>query len=314
MKLKRKDRLENNVKTLKVQHNEMYIIYCGNNPVGIENYFSTENNLKSFPPDGKLKASDLDYFFYIMHHEKVVGFYRVTDLYFKGSIELHGSFCKQNTFLIKSYFELTKVFVSSIFKTFPNKQISTIVQLNNEGVIKFLNYLNFIRVGQDKQKKEFVMFEKPCDMKVKIIKTQSKSTTLDVNNYIYLEEGESKFDYDDKFFLDNKSFKKNRRIFRITNYYEEKGLKKSQSIYRKSISGNRNVCLGITQKNEIGLLRRDIILLNIKQTDNANIKLSKDLFCFIAFYLQNPNYAIRISLISLLLGILSIVLAVLSFL
>lgn len=314
MKLKRKDKIENTIKTLKIQHNELYISYCGNNPIGIEKYFSKEDNLKSFPPDGKLEASELDYFYYIMYYETIVGFYRITDLFFKGNIELHGSFCKQNTFLIKSYFELTKVFVSNIFKAYPNKQILTIVQLNNKGVIKFLKYLNFIRVGQDKQKTEFVIFEKPFDMKVKIIKNQPKSNTLDVDNYIYLEDGESKSDYDDKCFLENKSFKKNRRIVRITNYYEENELKKSKSIYRKAICGNRNLALGTTKKNEIGLLRRDLILMDIKQTDNANIKISKDIFCFIAFYIFNPSYAIRISLISLFLGILSIVLAILSFL
>jgi len=314
MKLKRKNKIENTIKNLNVVHNELYIIYCGNNPIGIEKYFSREDNLKSFPPDGKLNASELDHFYYIMHNETIVGFYRITDLFFKSTIELHGSFCKQNTFLIKSYFELTKAFVSNVFKAFPGIQISTIVQLNNKGVIKFLKYLNFIRVGKDKQNTEFVIFEKPFDMKVKIIKNQSGSNILDVDNYIYIEDGESKFDYDDKCFLENKSFKKYNRIVRITNYYEEKCLKKSKSIYRKATCGNGKLTLGTTKKNEIGLLIRDLNLLDIKDTDNANIKISNDMFCFIAFYIYNPSYAIRISLISLFLGILSIVLSVLSFL
>ena len=235
-------------------------------------------------------------------------------MFFKGIIELHGSFNKHDTFLIKSYFELTKMFVSQIFISFPTKIIQTTVQDTNKSVIKFLNYLNFINVGKDKNKKNFLLFEKPFDMKIKVIKNQPQSGNCDTEKYIYLEDGESKYDYDDKCFLENKSYDKKRRIIRITNFYEEKNRKKTKSIYRKAISGNRNIRLGTTKKNEIGLLRKDLILLDISQTDNANLKISKDVFCFFAFYIFNPSYATRISLISLFLGFLSVVLAILSFL
>jgi hypothetical protein len=314
MKLRRKDKIENIIKNLKVQHNELYISYCGNNPIGIEKYFSNEDNLRSFPPDGKLKVSELDYFYYILYKESIVGFYRITDLFFKGSIELHGSFNKQNTFLIKSYFELTKIFVSNIFIVFPNKRILTMVQLTNKGVIGFLSYLNFIRIGKDKQNKNFTVYEKLYNVKVKVIKSQPNYSTLDIDNYIYLEAGESNFDYDDKCFLETKSFNKKHRIVRITNYYEENEVKKSQTIYRKAICGNRNPNLGITKKNEIGLLYRDLIKLNIKHFDNASIKISTDIFCFISFYIFNPMCAINISIILLFLGMLSIVIAIFNFL
>jgi hypothetical protein len=112
MKLKIKDKIEKKIKTLKVQHNDLYINYCGNNPIDIEKHFTIEDNLKSFPPYGKLEATELDYFYYIYLNESVIGFYRITDLYFKGIIELHGSFSRHDTFLIKSYFELTKEAVS----------------------------------------------------------------------------------------------------------------------------------------------------------------------------------------------------------
>lgn len=314
MKLKRKDKIEKRIKTLKVQHNDLYINYCGNNPIDIEKHFTIEDNLKSFPPHGKLEATELDYFYYIYHSDSIVGFYRVTDLYFKGIIELHGSFSKHDTFLIKSYFELTKIFVSQIFILFPSKKIQTTVQNTNKSVIKFLNYLNFIYIGKDEIKKDFQLFEKPFDMKIKIIKNQPQSGNYDTVNYIYLEDGESKNDYDDKCFLENKSYHKNRRIIRITNFYEENNRKKTKSIYRKAISGNRNIKLGTTRKNEVGLLRKDLILLKISQTDNANLKISRDIFCFFAFYIFNPSYATRISLISLFLGLLSVILAILSFL
>ncbi len=313
MKLKRKEKIENLVKTLKVKHNELTINYCGKNPVGIEEHFCNEDNVKSFPPNGKLNASELDYFYYIMHNETVIGFYRITDLYFNDVIELHGSFNKHNTFLIKSYFELTIKFVSTIIIMFPSKRILAIAQSNNIGVINFLKYLNFINIGLDKTKNNFLLFEKISNMKVKIIKNSSSSNKTDFEKYIYLEEGESKFDYDDKAFVEKSRFDKNKRIIRITNFFEEKGKKKSISIYRKAICGNRNKLLGTTKKNEIGLLRRDMILLGIKQTENANIKISKNIFCFFSFYIFNPSYAVRISLISLFLGILSIILAILSF-
>lgn len=314
MKLKRKDKIEIIIKTLKVHHNDLHIDYCGNTPVDIEKYFSIEDNLKSFPPNGKLEASELDYFYYIFHNNSVVGFYRITDLYFKGIIELHGSFSMHNTFLIKSYFELTRIFVSQIFILFPKKKIQTTVQSENTSVIKFLNYINFICVGKDKAKNDFLLFEKPFDMKIKIITNQPQSNNYDKEKYIYLEDGESKFDYDDKCFLENKLYSKPHRIVRITNFYEEKNRKKKKSLYRKAISGNRNIRLGTTKKNEIGLLGKDLILLGISHNDNANIKISKNLFCVFAFYIFNPSYATRISLISILLGSLFTVLAILSLL
>ncbi len=314
MKLKRKDKIEKVIKSLKVHHKDLYINYFGNNPIDIEKHFSNEDNLKSFPPHGILEATELDYFLLIYLNDSVVGFYRITDLYFKGIIELHGSFSRHETFLIKSYFELTKLFVTQIFNLFPSKKIQTTVQNKNKSVIKFLNYLNFIYVAEDSINKDFHIYEKPFDMKIKIIKNQPQSGSYNTENYIYLEDGESKFDYDDKCFLENKSYHKNRRIIRITNFYEENNNKKSKSIYRRAISGNRNINLGTTKKNEIGLLRKDLILLNISQTDNANLKISRDIFCFFAFYIFNPSYAIRISLISLILGLLSVILAILSFL
>jgi|GEM_PF-5277198 len=312
MKLKKKYKIRNNIKAIKVYHNELSISYCDNYLIDIEKHFSTEDNIKSFPPNGKLDLSELDYFFYIFHNNTVVGFYRITDLFFKDIIELHGSFNKHDTFLIRSYFELTRIFVSKIFALYPSKKIQTTVKSSNSSVIKFLKYLNFIRIGVDRKNRDFLIFEKPFDMKVKIIKSQPKSDIYDTDKYIYLEDGESKFDYDDKCFLENKSYDNNHRIIRITNFYEENNRKKAKSIYRKAISGNRNIKLGSTKKNEIGLLRKDLIFLDSPHTVNANLKISKDVFCFFAFYIYNPNYATRISLISLLLGILSLILAMLS--
>lgn len=159
MKLKRKDKIAETIKHLKVKHNSLQINYCGKIPLDIEKYFTTEENLKSFPPEGKLEATELDYFYYIMHKSSVVGFYRITDLYFNGVIELHSSFSKSNTFLIKSYFELTRIFISQIFILFPEKKIQTTVKKTNKNVIKFLFYLGFSYVSKD-DNKDFLLFKK----------------------------------------------------------------------------------------------------------------------------------------------------------
>lgn len=160
MKLKRKDKIEKIIKTLMIQHNDLYLNYCDNEPIDIEKYFSIEDNLKSFPPLGKLEATELDYFYYIYHNESVVGFYRITDLYFKGIIELHGSFNKHNTFLIKSYFELTRLFVYNVLNMFPNSVINSCVHSENTRAIVFLNYLGFEFIEIDKSNNNFLIFEK----------------------------------------------------------------------------------------------------------------------------------------------------------
>ena len=158
MKLKRKNKIEKVLNTLKVQHNDLFIKYCGKNPIDIENFFSNEDNSKSFPPNGILEATELDYFYYIYHKNSIVGFYRITDLFFNNEIELHGSFNKYDTFLVKSYFELTGLFVNSIQNIYPNSLVSSSVHKDNKKAIMFLEYLGFELVESDANNDKYLIF------------------------------------------------------------------------------------------------------------------------------------------------------------
>ena len=160
MKLEQNDQIKDVVLNFELQQNDLILKYCGQYPVNIENNFTKEDNFKSFPPDGILKASELDYFYYIFFKEKIIGFYRITDLFFEGSVELHGSFNKYDTFLIKSYFELTKKFIENISFVVPNKRILSSVHVNNKRAITFLHYLKFEYRFVDTSNKNFQVFEK----------------------------------------------------------------------------------------------------------------------------------------------------------
>lgn len=158
MKLKRKDKIEKVINTLNVQHNDLFIKYCGKNPFDIEKFFSIQDNLKSFPPNGKLEATELDYFYYIYNKNSIVGFYRITDLFFNNEIELHGSFNKYETFLVKSYFELTGLFVKSIQNIFPKSIVSSSVHKDNKKAIMFLEYLGFEFLELDVNNDKYLIF------------------------------------------------------------------------------------------------------------------------------------------------------------
>jgi RimJ/RimL family protein N-acetyltransferase len=160
MKLKRREKTELLLSKLRIQHNNLHLHYFGNTPSGIETYFSIEDNLKSFPPHGKLEKTELDFFFYILHNNAVVGFYRVTDLFFNNEIELHGSFNKYNTFLVKTYFELTRLFVTNIQNTFTNSVVNSTVHRENKKAIVFLEYLGFEFAELDKSNDNFLIFKK----------------------------------------------------------------------------------------------------------------------------------------------------------
>jgi hypothetical protein len=166
MKLKRKDNFEKVLKSLKVQHNDLCINYCENYPIEIEKYFTLKDNLKSFPPNGKLEATELDFFYYILHKNSVVGFYRITNLFFNNEIELHGSFNKYNTFLVKSYFELTRKFVADIQNVFHNSTVSSSVHMDNKKAIMFLEFLGFELVELDTNNNKFLIYKvtnkNPC--------------------------------------------------------------------------------------------------------------------------------------------------------
>ena len=147
-------------------------------------------------------------------------------------------------------------------------------------------------------------------MKVKVIVSATSNKTYNPNDYVILQEGESKFDYIDQCFLENSVFANKSRFVCISYKVDKKTSRKR--IYRMAVSGNRDTDYGSIKKNQIGLLRRDIHELKIKDLNNADIQVTACWLYRIPFYLLNPNYAVRISFIlggfSVLLGVLSLVL------
>lgn len=109
----------------------------------LSNLFTLSENFLNFPPDGNINKSEIEYFFSIRKSGKLLGFYKIIDLHFENKIELHGSFKSNTNFLIKHYFELTKIFVTDIQIKFPKRDITSIVSSSNLSVIRFLGYLNF---------------------------------------------------------------------------------------------------------------------------------------------------------------------------
>lgn len=107
--------------------------------------FTPSERLYSFPPSGIIEQSEIEHYLTILFKGKVIGFYKIIDLSFENKIELHGSFAKSNTFLVKSYILLTIAFINKIVNDWPDQTITSIANENNHKVIKFLNYLNFVK-------------------------------------------------------------------------------------------------------------------------------------------------------------------------
>lgn len=127
---------------LNISYGPLEMVYCSN-PQGIEQYFSREVNLISFPPDGVVRTTELDVFYTIKLGDSIVGYYKAVDLFFDGIIELHGSYDGPRTFLLKTYFLLTKKFVSVVQNTFPDKVITVLIDKSNTKVLKLLYWLKF---------------------------------------------------------------------------------------------------------------------------------------------------------------------------
>lgn len=105
--------------------------------------FNFSEKKLSFPPDGVLINSEIEHYLDIRFENKLVGFYKITDLCFDNTIELHGSFAKADSFLIRGYFELTKLFVLKVSNDWPKFTIKSMVNKSHFKVQNFLEYLNF---------------------------------------------------------------------------------------------------------------------------------------------------------------------------
>jgi len=212
-------------------------------------YFSHEDNLKNFPPDGILNFTELDLFFLIKNNNDIVGFYRIIDLYFDNTVELHGGFNKYDSFLIRSYFELTKKFVQEVFKIYYKYKISSLVHISNKRVIKFLHYLNFIDYGRSPENKNFKRFLKIGITNVKMVENKQ-------------------------------GLKNKKQLTLIKNYYLSNGKLTYNHIYKNmDISINR---LFFTDK--LDLNKKEILKLRLTNLDSCNLTLKKCWFSDIYQY------------------------------
>ncbi|MDR0926410.1 MAG: hypothetical protein LBO69_01415 [Ignavibacteria bacterium] len=136
--------------------------------------------------------------------------------------------------------------------------------------------------------------------KIKIIKVDANGVNPN-DKFVYLDDGESIFDYDDKIILENHNFSKNHKILKVKSG--------DISIYRMAISGNAKWI----KKDEVGITPRDKSLLGIKDND-ANLSIEKTntfMFCW-KYPISVVRISFKISLMSVLLGLISILVAVVS--
>ena len=84
------------------------------------------------------------------------------------------------------------------------------------------------------------------------------------------------------------------RVIKISNTYFVNYKLKKKTIYRRVIHLDTSKKIGTITENQIGLLSRDIKLLNIKKTENSNLMISDNIFYLIPFFIFNPNMSKRI--------------------
>ena len=111
--------------------------------------FNKTDRILSFPPDGNICRSDIEHYLDIHYKNKLIGFYKIIDLSFENVLELHGSFSKPESFLVRSYFDLTKKFVAKVRLQWPDRSITTVIRKDNSKVKSFLNFLGFVQTSFD---------------------------------------------------------------------------------------------------------------------------------------------------------------------
>lgn len=127
----------------KCHHGNLSVENYNGSLLDLSNLFTKSENDLNFPPVGIIQNSEIEYFLSIKLSGELFGFYKIVNLDFNNEIELHGSFKSNTNFLIKYYFELTKIFVLDIQTKFPKKSITSNVSSSNLNVIRFLEYLDF---------------------------------------------------------------------------------------------------------------------------------------------------------------------------
>jgi hypothetical protein len=111
--------------------------------------FNKADRLFSFPPNGNIARSEIEHYLDINYKNELVGFYKIIDLRFEHVIELHGSFSKPESFLVRSYFDLTKKFVAKVRLQWPGHSITSVIHKDNIKVKSFLSFLDFVETSFD---------------------------------------------------------------------------------------------------------------------------------------------------------------------
>ena len=117
--------------------------------------FNHKDRKLSFPPYGIIDDSEIEYYLDIKFENKLVGFYKITYLFFENTLELHGSFAKSDSFLVRGYYELTKLFVLRVSNDWPKFKIKSMANKRNLRVQNFLEYLNF---KKEKTEGNYIVF------------------------------------------------------------------------------------------------------------------------------------------------------------
>lgn len=109
--------------------------------------FNKTDRILSFPPDGNICRSDIEHYLDIHYKNQLIGFFKIIDLSFENVLELHGSFSKPESFLVRSYFDLTKKFVAKVRLQWPDHSITSVIRKDNVKVKSFLNFLGFVETS-----------------------------------------------------------------------------------------------------------------------------------------------------------------------
>lgn len=108
--------------------------------------FTQTELISHFQPDGVILKESFDHFLEIRYQKQLIGYYKISIFDFSNEIELHAGIIELRPFLMRSYFELTKLFVIEIAKQFPDHQLSIWVAKNHPKIRSLLEFVGFAKV------------------------------------------------------------------------------------------------------------------------------------------------------------------------
>jgi hypothetical protein len=108
-----------------------------------EHIFTPAALLMHFQPDGIISLEGFDHLLAINYKQQLCGYYKVSIFDFSNEIELHAGISLNSPFLNRSYFQLTKQFVTAIAEQFPTYDISVWVDPQNSKIKPLLQFVGF---------------------------------------------------------------------------------------------------------------------------------------------------------------------------